>query len=86
MEKEQVYIQRIKDLQEELTEKDRLIEALRQQIQFYEENAGEVIDKASFNQATAEAKELVKTLKEDLHEIRKLKAELAQKIYATYCV
>lgn len=84
MQKEAVYIQRIKDLQEEINQKDKTIQSLLEKIQFFEENKKVFIDKQIYIESIREASELVSKAKSELQEIQMFKEELAQKIYETF--
>lgn len=84
MQKEAVYVQRIKDLQEELNQKDLIIQQLLDKIQFYEENQTTIIDKQNYIESVKEANALVGRIKAELREIQTFKEELAQKVYTTF--
>lgn len=84
MQKEAVYIQRIKDLQEEINQKDKMIQSLLEKIQFFEDNEKAIIDKQNYIESVKEANELVRKVRAELQEIQTFKEELAQKIYETF--
>lgn len=84
MQKEAVYIQRIKDLQEEINQKDKTIQSLLEKIQFFEGNEKVIIDKQNYIESVKEANELVRKVRDELQEIQTFKEELAQKIYSTF--
>lgn len=84
MEKETVYVQRIKELQEELKHRDQMIESLLKKIQFYEETQESIVNKQNYIESVKEATELIKRAKSELRDIQTFKDELAQKIYTTF--
>lgn len=84
MQKEAVYIQRIKDLQEELNQKDLTIQQLLDKIQFFEENQTTVINKQNYIESVKEANALISRIRAELREIQTFKEELAQKVYTTF--
>lgn len=84
MQKEAVYVQRIKDLQEEINQKDKMIQSLLEKIQFFEDTEKINIDKQNYIDSVKEASELVSKVKSELREIQTFKEELAQKIYETF--
>ena len=84
MQKEAVYIQRIKDLQEELNQKDLTIQQLLDKIQFFEENQTTVIDKQNYIESVKEANVLISRIRAELRELQTFKEELAQKVYTTF--
>lgn len=80
MDKEQVYIQRIKDLQEEVEQKNQIIRDLIEENKTLRDLKDPEIHKAEFLAATEEAREILKQLKQEKHEIEKLKAEMGERI------
>lgn len=67
--KEQAYIQRIKDLQDELAQRDSLIEQLTERLGQLEESERILIDRENFNLATEEVNTLLSDLRKEKAEI-----------------
>lgn len=80
MQKEAVYLQRIKDLQEEVHQKDETIKSLLEKIKDLEENKEVIIDKQNYIESVKDVVSLVEKARSELREIQIFKDELAQKV------
>ncbi len=82
--KEQVYIQRIKDLQSQLKERDETIAKLIEERKHLESKELALLDQENFYSELSEAKAMVQSMKQDLDEINSLKSDLVSATRAVY--
>ena len=82
--KEQVYIQRIKDLQSQLKERDEIIAKLIEERKHLESKELTLLDQENFYSELSEAKAMVQSMKQDLDEINSLKSDLVSATRAVY--
>lgn len=82
--KEQVYIQRIKDLQSQLKERDEIIAKLIEERKHLESKELALLDQENFYSELSEAKAMVQSMKQDLDEINSLKSDLVSATRAVY--